>query len=268
MGGGDNLQILKIIISGMVDGLTGFLPVSSSGHLMALNNVLGFGVGNSVLFDMMLKIASIAVIAFAFRRDMVRLLKPDSGAYRKLALMILTATIATGITGVACRSFAIYAANTVFFPGVFLIITGVMLFLTKGIKAGGLKISDVGFFEAFVTGAVQGLSVLPGLSRCGMVMTVCMLFGFEKKLTWRFTFLSAVPSLIGAVLLDIFDLVSFGVSDAGNTGWYILAAVFAMITGYLGLVIVNRILRRGRFMIPAVYCLVLGGCVMASMVVL
>lgn len=252
----------------MIDGLTGFLPVSSSGHLLALNNVLGFGVGNSVLFDMLLKLSTIAVISFVFRKDIVRLARLENGAYRKLAVMILTATVATGIVGVACRSFASYAAGTVIFPGIFLVATGVMLFLTDGIKKGGMKISDMGFFEAFVIGAVQGLSVLPGLSRCGMVLAVCLLFGFERKLTWRFTFLCALPSLVGSVILDAVDLIRFGASDAGNTGWYILAAVFAMVTGCIGLIILNKLLRKGGFKLLSIYCLVLGGCVLASMVVL
>ena len=233
-----------------------------------LKNVFGFGVGNSVFFDMFLKLATIAVIAFAFRKDIIRLVRLENGAYRKLALLILAATVSTGIVGVACRSFATYAAGTVLFPGIFLVATGVMLFLTDGIKNGELKIGDVGFFEAFVVGAVQGLAALPGLSRCGMAITVCLLLGFNKKLTWRFAFLSAVPALIGSVVLDIVDLVRFGASDAENVGWYILAMVFAMVTGYIGLILLNRILRRGRFRILSIYCLALGGFMLASMIVM
>ena len=154
------MEALKIIISGIIDGITGFLPVSSSGHLLMLKNVFGFGVGNSVFFDMFLKLATIAVIVFAFRKDIIRLVRLENGAYRKLALLILAATISTGIVGAACRSFAAYAAGTVLFPGIFLVATGVMLFLTDGIKNGELKIGDVGFFEAFVVGAVQGLSLI------------------------------------------------------------------------------------------------------------
>lgn len=262
------MEALKIIISGIIDGITGFLPVSSSGHLLMLKNVFGFGVGNSVFFDMFLKLATIAVIAFVFRKDIIRLVRLENGAYRKLALLILAATVSTGIVGVACRSFAAYAAGTVLFPGIFLVATGVMLFLTDGIKNGELKIGDVGFFEAFVVGAVQGLAAFPGLSRCGMVITVCLLLGFNKKLTWRFAFLSAVPALIGSVVLDIVDLVRFGDSDAENVGWYILAMVFAMVTGYIGLILLNRILRRGRFRILSIYCLALGGFMLASMIVM
>lgn len=262
------MEALKIIISGIIDGITGFLPVSSSGHLLMLKNVFGFGVGNSVLFDMFLKLATIAVIVFAFRKDIVRIARLESGAYRKLALLILTATVSTGIVGVACRGFAAYAAETVLFPGIFLVATGVMLFLTDGIRNGEMQIGDVGFFEAFVVGAVQGLAALPGLSRCGMVITVCLLFGFSKKLTWRFTFLSAVPALIGSVVLDIVDLIRFGASDAWNTGWYIVAMIFAMITGYIGLILLNKILRRGKFRILSVYCLALGGFMLASMIVM
>mgnify|MGYP000035412159 FL=1 len=262
------MEALKIIISGMIDGLTGFLPVSSSGHLLMLKNVFGFGEGDSILFDLFLKLATIAVIVFVFRKDILRMIKLESDIYRRLALLILTATVSTGIVGLGCRSFAGYAAGTVFFPGIFMIITGVMLFITDGIKKGEVKISDAGFFEAVVIGGVQGLSALPGLSRCGMVITVCLLFGFDRKLTWRFSFLCAIPSLLGAVILDIIDLARFGAADVANTGWYILASVFAMLTGYIGLVILNQILKRRRFRILSVYCLALGGFMLASMIVM
>ena len=110
------MEALKIIISGMIDGLTGFLPVSSSGHLLMLKNVFGFGEGDSILFDIFLKLATIAVIVFVFRKDILRMIKLESDIYRRLALLILTATASTGIVGLGCRSFAGYAAGTVFFP--------------------------------------------------------------------------------------------------------------------------------------------------------
>ena len=101
-----------------------------------------------------------------------------------------------------------------------------------------------------------------------MEITTCLLLGFDRKLTWRFSFLCAVPSLIGAVILDIIDIARFGVNDVGNTGWYISASVFAIITGYIGLVILNQILKRRRFRILSVYCLALGGFMLASMIVM
>ena len=262
------MEVLKIIISGLIDGLTGFLPVSSSGHLLMLKNVFGFGEGDSIIFDLFLKLATIVVIVFAFRRDILKLIRLESGIYRRLALMILAATVSTGIVGLGCRSFAGYASGTVIFPGIFMIVTGVMLFVTDGIKKGEVKISDAGLFEAVVIGGVQGLAVLPGLSRCGMVITVCLLFGFDRKLTWKFSFLCAVPSLVGTVVLDIMDLVRYGAADVANTGWYILASVLAAVSGYIGLVLLNQILKRRRFCILSVYCLALGGFMLASTIVL
>ena len=93
------LEALKIIVSGMIDGLTGFLPVSSSGHLLMLKNVFGFGEGDSIIFDLCLKLATIIVILFAFRKDVARIIRLESGIYVKLALMILAATVSTGIVG-------------------------------------------------------------------------------------------------------------------------------------------------------------------------
>lgn len=291
------MEALKIIISGIINGLTDFLPVSSSGHLAVLRNVLHFGAAQSLLFDVLLKLAAIAVIVAGFYKDVVRILKAFlelitiglsnlvtffgnigrtdkkeyyllTGAYRWLALMLLAATCSTGIVGCMGRDFAVYASKTVVFPGIFLVATGVMLFLTGGIRTGRISVREAGVFEAFVIGGVQGLSVLPGLARCGMVIAACLLFGFDRKLTWRFTFLSALPSLAGAIVLDIIDMVRFGIADGKNTGWYILAAVLAAVTGYIGLVWVRKSLYKGKFLIYSIYCLVLGAFTLASIVVI
>ena len=291
------MDALKIIISGIIDGITGFLPISSSGHMAVLRNVLHFGGMDSVLFDMLLKLAAIVVIVLGFKKDVLRLIGayielvligvdnlrtlfvnifshkgddyyPVNGAYKRLALMIIAATVSTGIVGLCARDFAAYASGTVLLPGLFLVVTGIMLFLIDGIKKGEVSIKEVGFFEAIAVGGVQGLAVMPGLARCGMVIAVCLLLGFDKKLTWKFTFLAAVPALIGTVILDIVDMVRYGVSDGADTGWYILAALLAVFTGYIGLVLLNRILKRGRFLFLSIYCLVLGAFALASMVVL
>lgn len=291
------MEVLKIIISGIIDGLTGFLPVSSSGHLAVLRNVFGFGPAQSLLFDALLKFSAILVIVFGFYKDVRRLFRafagllkifaaniltffgnmgrrekteyyPVSGAYRRLALLILAATVSGGIVGCTSRDFAAYAAGTRLFPGIFLVATGVMLFLTRGIPKGRITPREAELFSAFVIGGVQGLSVLPGLARCGMVITACLLFGYDRKLTFKFTFLSALPALLGAIVLDIIDMVRLGVADGGNTVWYILAAVLAAAAGYFGLIIVNKALKRGRFLGFSIYCLVLGAVTLASIVVM
>ena len=110
------LEALKIIVSGMIDGLTGFLPVSSSGHLLMLKNVFGFGEGDIIIFDLCLKLATIIVILFAFRKDVARIIRLESGIYVKLALMILAATVSTGIVGLGAEALRSMRLIRFFFP--------------------------------------------------------------------------------------------------------------------------------------------------------
>ncbi len=292
------MEALKIIFTGIIDGLTGFLPVSSSGHLAVLKNVLGLVADTGALFDIFLKIAAFIVIVIAFKKDVTGLLKalvdvikitfanliiafsniggrnkneyyPVAGtSYRKLLLMILVALIPTAVIGYVGREFAAVAAGTVFFPGICIVATGVMLYMTEGITTGDIIPLEASWFSAFVIGAVQGISVLPGLSRCGLVVAACFLFGFDKKLTFKFSFLTAIPALIGAVVVDILDLIEYGVEDVNNIFFYIIAMVMAVITGYIGLAIIKKTINRGRFKGFSLYCLIMGGITLASIILM
>lgn len=292
------MEVLEIIVSGIIDGFTGFLPVSSSGHLALLRNIFGFGVAQSDFFDIFLKLAAIITIYFAFSKDCKNIIKATwdiirlcianvliffsnrgrekkgeyyqiaGSGYRKLTLMIMLSTLATGILGVFGRDFAKYAAGTVIIPAVCIILTGVVLFTTYGIPRGDVGINEATYFSAFVIGCVQGLSVLPGLARCGMVIACCMLFGYKSKLTMKFTFLVALPSLIGIVILDIIDCIGAGIPDVSNILFYLIAGCFSIVTGYVGIRIVNRLLKTGSFIYTAVYCLVIGAGAFAAVIVM
>lgn len=263
------MEILKIIISGIIDGLTGFLPISSSGHMVFFRNVLGFGPEPSVLFDTFLKLASILVILLAFSGDIRKIFSfPSGGSYRNFTLMLVVSTISTAIVGCAGRELARFAESTVLIPAILMVATGVMLFLTGGIPKGRVSMDEADLLSAFIIGGVQGLSVMPGLARCGMVIACCLLFGYDRKLTWKFTFLSALIPLAGGVVLNIVEMAMKGVGDFSLTVWYILASLLAVVTGYIGLIFTRVALKKNNFMVFAIYCLVLGAVMLASMIVL
>lgn len=291
------LEALKILLAGLIDGLTNFLPISSSGHLAIMRNIFHFGVEESCLFDSFLSLATIIVILVGFKKDFIKLLyaffeviamglgnavtffknlfvkeKDDyyqfDGAYRKMALMIIVATFATGVVGYAGRTFAAYAATTRYLVGAGFVVTGVMLFLISNQPKGHVSVKDATYLSAFVVGAAQGLSVLPGMARCGLVIATCLMFGYETKLLRRFVFLVAVPSLIGDIILNIADMISGGVTDVRNIGWYLLAFLLAIVTGYVGLIIVNKAIKKGKYLGFALYCLIAGAFTFASMIVL
>lgn len=291
------LKALKILFMGLVDGITSFFPISSSGHQAVLNNVFDFGVGDSLLFDSLLSLSIIIVIILGFKKDFVRLIKAFAGllvtgainlgiwiknifsqekesyldinsTYMKMALMILLATISTGIIGCFGRSIAVFASSGRWLVATDFVFTGVMLFLISNKPLANITIKEATFLSAYIIGAVQGLSVMPGMSRCGLVIATCLLFGYEAKLTRRFVFLVAIPSLIGKIVLNVFDMIEFGVKDISNIVWYLLASLLAMISGYFGLRIINKAIKKQNYLFFSIYCLVAGAFVFASIFVL
>ena len=292
------LEFLKTIITGLIDGLTGFLPVGSSGHIAILRNTFGITVKETYLLDICLKLAALAVIVFSMKKDVrgvingakrlfVSLLvnistffgninKMDKEeyvrisdyAYTKLLAMILIATIPTGIIGVVSRDLVDIAGGTVIFPGIFTIITGACLFVVNDMADGTVKPKDATYFGAFLIGVFQGFSAFPGLSRVGLVVSCCLLLHFDRKLTFKFTFLSAIPALVGAIFVDIIDLFIYGASDYKMIPAYLLAGILAFITGVFGIRIIHSSILRGKYVFYAIYCLVFGAFALAAMVVL
>lgn len=292
------MEYLKIIISGIIDGITGFIPVSSSGHIAVLRNTFGITADESALFDAFLKLAALLVIVFALKKDIKGVLKAvprvlkvwlyniitffgninklekeeykynSDHSYSKLLLMCLVGTIPTAIIGYASRDLVSLTNNTVIFPGLFLIITGVCLFITNDLAGGDVTPKSASYFGAFIIGLLQGVSAFPGLSRVGMVIAGCLVLHYDKKLTYKFSFLLAVPALIGVIAVDIIEMIKYGVNDFKLIPFYIIAAILAFVTGSLGIRIVHHSIKQGKYISYAIYCLVFGAFALAAMVVL
>lgn len=292
------MEIIKILITGIIDGLTGFLPVSSSGHLAILRNKFGFGVADSILFDICLKLAAFIVIFFVMKKDVIKVLKAGkrvikagfanvllffanigkfekdeyyslaTGNYSKLFCMLMVSLIPTAIVALLTRDLAFALNQMAFIPAIFIIITGVMLYLVSTLENGDVNPMEASYFAAFVIGGVQGLAVFPGLSRCALVLSMCLLFHFDRKFTYKFTFLTAFFALIGAIIVDFIDLFGSEVKDIKWLFCYILAGGLAFCFGYVGLLIVKKSIYKGKFLAYSIYCLVVGAVALAAMVVI
>ena len=287
------MTILQAIFLGIIQGLTEFLPVSSSGHLAIAQNIFEIDTGGSRLFDIMLHVGTLAAVFVAYRKDIVRMIREaiciciDIGAntkiwisnrkndealrykriihnnYRKFVVLILVSTIPTGVIGYAAKNLVEAASATLIVPGVCLLLTGVLLVVADFTEDGKKIPRDVSYTNGFFIGIAQGISTLPGLSRSGTTITACLVSGFDKRFAVKYSFLMAVPAVLGASVLEIKDAVAEEIT--GNLVLCcVIGAVVAGLVGYVCIKVMLSIVRKKKFKGFAIYCLVLGVAAIAA----
>lgn len=195
------MTILQAILLGILQGVTEFLPVSSSGHLAIFQNIFKINTDSGMLFDIMLHVGTLVAVCVVYRKDILRMIretimicvdiaanikilirnKKDDEAfryrriihnnYRKFVVLVLVSTIPTGIIGYAAKNLVSAVSATLIVPGVCLLLTGVLL-VVADISEDGHKVpKDVSYSNGFFIGIAQGLATLPGLSRSGTTIT-------------------------------------------------------------------------------------------------
>ena len=242
---------------GLLQGLTEFLPVSSSGHLVLFQQFLDIA-GDEVLFDLVLHLGTLIPVLFFYRSEVRELIVDPiagTGPWRersgvKLLGLLILATIPTGIIGLALEDqfealFSRPSALVLTFA-----ITGCLLFATGFMKKGSTSLGGMKPWQALVLGIAQGAAITPGISRSGTTIAVALFLGIKREDAARFSFLISVPAILGAVILKAKDV------DATTLEPLSLALGFfmALISGYLALVLLVRLIKRGGFSYFAYYC--------------
>lgn len=279
------MTIIQSIFLGLVQGVTEFLPVSSSGHLAILQNLLGIQTG-SMLYSAMLHGGTLVALCIVFRKDLLRMLveilrmlrdckenldilihnKKDGDArrykkiahnnYRKLVLMILCSSIPTAIIGYAARDLVDLASQSLLIPGICLILTSGFLLVADVAESGKRMPKDITYTNAFLIGIAQGVSTLPGLSRSGITISSCLLSGFERRFAVKYSFLMSIPAIVGAIIVELQK--GTAQTGAGQFLIYLLGTAAAGISGYYCIRRMLKIVRKKKFRGFALYCLLAG----------
>lgn len=247
------MDYFQAIILGIIQGITEWLPVSSSGHLALIQNF--FGMTPPVVFDMLLHIGTLAAVLIYFRKDILDLIKgflsfDKNNKDFQISILIILASIPTAIIGFTLHDFFESMFSNILYVGIALIITGIILFLTRNLS-GKLEINPK---IAFLMGIAQGFAVAPGISRSGITISTGMLLGLEKQKAARFSFLLFIPAIIGAMLFKLSDISSLG-PDIGPA---IVGTIISAITGYLAIDVLLKLINKNQFSIFSYYCLLLG----------
>ena len=237
------MQPIQALILGLVQGLTEFLPISSTAHLVVVQNLFGL-TEPPVTFDIVIHIATALVTVIV----LWSVIKALSSRLIKLALV---AMIPTGIIGLFLNRWNELIFGSVMFTAVTLIINGLILLLPKLIKVKNNRLNNQ---SAAVIGIAQGLAVLPGISRSGSTIVSGLLFGLKPEEAYNFSFLISLPAIAAAQVLQLrhLDLVE---AEFVNFG---LGFIAAFVSGYFALLWLRRLVSRGRLTGFAVYCLILG----------
>lgn len=252
-------QLLTTIILALIQGLSEWLPISSTAHLRITEHFLGFQV--TPLFNVFLHVGTLGVVIFYFRHDIKVILtalvhRDFHSEYGRLIPLIVVATIPTGIIGLLYDKFLADNYQTLLIIGVTFIIGAALLFLSKYGKENQTQIT---YRKALVMGAAQGAAGFPGLSRSGSTISSGLLQGVKREVVFKFSFLLSIPAIIGDLVVEVFLQRGNLGEDVGiNPINLVMALVVTAIAGYLAIVLVKKLVLTKRFHYFAVYTFALG----------
>ena len=281
------MSVFQAIILGIVQGLTEFLPVSSSGHLAILQNLFHIETGGSIAFDVMLHVGTLFVVFLVYWKDIcklvaeavrmlsdclynvkMRLTKNHTGQprkyrriirtnYRKFVCLVIVSTIPTGLIGYFGRKLIEDASSTLLVPGICLLITAVILYLSDKVENCWKIPKDVSWGEGILIGIAQGFATLPGISRSGTTISACTFCGFERRFAVKYSFILSIPAILGAAVLELKDIASEGMNPS-LIGNYACGMIAAAVFGYISIRIVGQVVLNRKMKVFAFYCLAAG----------
>ena len=261
------MDIFQGIIIGIVQGLTEFLPVSSSAHLVFIQNILG--VESSLAFDTFLHLGSLLAVLWFFRSDIIKMIQSwllsigdlihgrfrqgfIDDPYKRLAWYVILATIPVGLAGVLFEdSVDALFAGALYVPAFFLFVTGTILYLSQRMVSGKVNFHNVGAKEALFMGLGQACAILPGLSRSGTTIAAGLVIGLDKEFAAKFSFILSIPAILGAFVLQLKDI---GSAMDANFLPIFLGFIAAFISGYAAIRWMLDLIQKRNLDIFSYYC--------------
>jgi undecaprenyl-diphosphatase len=248
------MNIFEAAILGIVQGLTEFLPVSSSGHLVVGQELLNISVpGNA--FEVVVHLGTLVSVLIVFWKDIWQLLTSlKSLTTQKYILAIMIGTIPAVIIGLLFKDIITGAFENIRIVAITLMITGVILLSTKLINT---KQREVSIGRGLLVGIAQAMAIIPGISRSGLTISLCLYLGIAPEKAAKFSFLLAIPAIVGAGLLTALDLTG---SSEPLLPWSVLLVGFlsSLIVGWVSLKWLLGLIKSGKFYWFGVYCLFIG----------
>ncbi|HEY5640572.1 MAG TPA: undecaprenyl-diphosphatase UppP [Dehalococcoidia bacterium] len=253
-------DLLRAIVLGIVQGLTEFLPISSSGHLIAVRELFDWQFADDLTFDVSLHVGTtVAVLVFFWRewRQMLRsaLLRltgqrrlESAGVYDdRLLLFVAAGSLPVAIVGLALASWVEDEVRSPVVVGAMLIAFGLILALAERAGRRERTLSDVGLGDALVIGSAQALSLVPGVSRSGVTISAGLLLGLTREEAARFSFVLSTPAIAGAGILTLGEAIRDD-KLSGNLDVIVAGAIVAAIVGWMSIGLLLRLVQSRSFL--------------------
>lgn len=251
------MTIFQAIIIGIIQGLTEFLPVSSSGHIELSKAILGVNLDNNLEFSIAVHVATVLSTLLVFRKEIIDLF---SGFFSfklndqtHFVFKLLISAIPVGVIGVLFKDQVefLFEGNLAV-VGLMLLVTAILLVLTRLVKPKTTK--PIGYIDSIIIGLAQAAAVMPGLSRSGTTISTGLLLGKNRDEVARFSFIMVIIPVLGAAFLDIMK------GDISNIiSWPVIAGfIAAFVSGFLACSFMLRIVRKGNLYWFALYCALVG----------
>ncbi|MCP4267181.1 MAG: undecaprenyl-diphosphate phosphatase [Candidatus Brocadiaceae bacterium] len=261
-------MLIKSILLGLIQGLTEFLPISSSGHLVILKSFLDIET-KGVVWELALHFGTLLAIVAVFYKDIFMILKSICLSYKKLGagenfariirhdtharifLFVIIGTVPTVTIALLFRNIFENLFNKPVIAGFMLLVTGTILWFTKYSFSLNSKKKGLGIIDALIIGTVQGFAITPGISRSGATIAAATFRGVDRETASKFSFLLVIPVIIGGMIMMIKDNITL---ESEEISFLIIGSLVAALTGYISLRFLIKIVKTGKLHLFSYYC--------------
>jgi undecaprenyl-diphosphatase len=263
---GQALEFIKAIILGAIQGLTEFLPVSSSGHLVIGSELLNFQE-QGVVFDVCLHLGTLVSVIIVFRTEILAMIKAPFQYFSGNAdadvrrfffwdIYVILATLPAVVVGLFFKDYVDSFFGSTLIAYCMLIVTGTIMIIAQYVPE---RRESLNWWKSIIVGCAQALAIMPGLSRSGSTIFAGMLLGIPRETIARFSFIMSIPAIVGAAVLQMGDF--FQNPPTADTAVNLIAGMaMSAVAGYLAIKLLLDVIRKNRLQWFGYYCLILASC--------
>lgn len=241
------VSLIEAAVLSIIQGITEWFPISSSGHLALMQNLFGF---QNLPYDVFLHFASIIAVIYIFRKDIIELLNFKRGENVRYIVLIIIAMIPIFLIGMIFRDFIASVFSNMLFLGFFFFLSGIVVYSTKFSRERKKKLN---WLDSLVIGIFQAIAILPGISRSGFTISGGLFRGLKKETAIKFSFLLAIPVMLGASLAEAANFIT-----EVDYSILIVSFIITFFISFFTIKILLNIIRKGKFYLFGIYNVILG----------
>jgi len=241
------VELIHAIILSIIQGISEWFPISSSGHLAIVQQIFGF---QNLAYDVFLHFASILAVIIIFRKDIKLILKFDNASLIYIRNMII-ALIPAGLIGLLFRDEIGYIFSNMIFLGIFFIFSGIIIYSSKYALEKKQKLN---FIDSIFIGLFQSLAIFPGISRSGMTISSGLFRNLKKEAAIKFSFLLAIPLILGASIFEFDNLILQEI----NYSILLISFILTFLVSFISIKVIINIIKKDRFYLFGIYNISLG----------